>query len=230
MVFHYGSPNRLRHISNLYIVCDHNKQVRFLFTSHILGTCADVFVWLSRAIDMIQSHLETTFTCQFLCLLFQMSFWSCFVFATAPEKHRHNRGHCCFISRSSAILFLWTIIWFLLHTLKLIFPDTWTNMWNRIKIISEYKIPNHYMTLWIIHDNLWNDLYVYYFSFQTLWDSGLFIVWQYQRIFKILSHTKNSNIVIIYLSRRYKINSESKSYFHIYFAINSYHVSHEVLL
>lgn len=56
-------------------------------------------------------------------------------------------------------------IWFLLHNLKLIFPDTGTNMWNRIKIISEYKIPNHYTTLWIIHDNLWHDLYVHCFSF-----------------------------------------------------------------
>lgn len=80
------------------------------------------------------------------------------------------------------------------------------------------------MILWITCDKLCNDPCVYYlFYHPRLWDSGSFVVWQHQWLFKFfLSCSINDNILTKEVQHK-KIGNQN----HIYFAINSRHVSHK---
>lgn len=42
--------------------------------------------------------------------------------------------------------------------LKLFFPDTWSDVWNRIKMVSESKVSSQRVIVWVAHDKLWDHL------------------------------------------------------------------------
>lgn len=208
---------------------------KFLFDSHVLDICTDIFVWCSRAIAIIKSPHKTTVICQFLCWLavFSMPVYfkclceSCYVFASPPGKDTHNEGHWYFIARGSMILFLWEK-WIFITYLEIIF--SWLMNKHVEKNKDYFYCIKSQIAIWFFESfitscRMRNMFTIYFIILNSLRFWIIHSLW-FQWLFKcFLFFSRKSHIFIKEVQ-----NKEIRSQTHIHFAVNSCHASHEMLL
>ena len=181
---------------------------KFLFDSHILDICTDIFVWCSRAIAIIKSPRKTRVVCQFLCWLaiFSMPVYfkclceSCHVFASPPGKDMHNEDHWYFIARSIMILFLWKKKnGFLLPTLNLFF--SWLMNKHAEKNKEYFYYIKSQIAIWFFEPSITscgmrNMFTIYFIVLNSLRFWIIHSLW-FQWLFKIfISFSRNNHIFI----------------------------------
>lgn len=81
---------------------------------------------------------------------------SCYVSSTLLGDHRHKLLFHC--KRLNVLIIFQGEKCDLTPILKLFFPDTWSDVWNRIKMISESKVSSQRVIVWVMLDKLWDRL------------------------------------------------------------------------